>query len=228
MMPLRGQWQQHRRRCRHRCRLGRHPSLIAGTPATHHRLPRPSRGRRQGTALVCLATLAAATASGTPFRVGRHPFQAPLRVAAPLLVPHGRGRPTANGSTQSRTRTGVQLRLLGRLQAGLEVVRVPRSARGAPTQAARAAAAPMRSEPPTPVTLLRRPQPQTHTSQVPTTRATPMTDPWGASRRGNANKHPASAALRPLVLAVRFVEVLSHASAQRASTAGQDTSRKKH
>ena len=42
------------------------------------------------------------------------------------------------------------------------------------------------------------------------------------------NKEPASAALRPLVLAVRFVEVLSHASAQRASTAGQDTSRKKH
>ena len=44
----------------------------------------------------------------------------------------------------------------------------------------------------------------------------------------NANKEPASAVPHPLVLLVRFVEVLSHAFAQRASTAGQDTSGKKH
>ena len=48
------------------------------------------------------------------------------------------------------------------------------------------------------------------------------------SQRGNANKEPASAAQCPLVLPIRFVEVLSHASAQRASTAGQDTGRAKH
>ena len=51
---------------------------------------------------------------------------------------------------------------------------------------------------------------------------------WLNCQRGNANKESASAVPRPLVLPVRFVEVLSHASAQRASTAGQDTSRPKH
>ena len=49
------------------------------------------------------------------------------------------------------------------------------------------------------------------------------------SQRGNANKEPAKAAECPLVLPIRSVEVLSHASAQRASTqdrkrAGRSTS----
>ena len=51
---------------------------------------------------------------------------------------------------------------------------------------------------------------------------------WLNCQRGNANKESASAVPRPLVLPVRFVEVLSHATAQRASTAGQDTGRAKH